>query len=119
MSRDELEHAARNWEHQYRLQRTMRERDGGPLVGMPWWVRAGAWFGLPIALLVVNFAQDAGYVPSLSRTTHANVAVMAASFAAHAEKTDQLLDRLTGGLRIMCENAAKDQGERNNCALIR
>jgi hypothetical protein len=70
-------------------------------------------------MLIVNFLQDAGYVPSLSRSTHANVAVVSAAFVQHAQKTDELLDRLTIGLRVMCENGAKDQSERNNCGLIR
>ena len=119
MSREELEHAARNWEHQYRLHRAKVEREVGVFAGMPWWVRAGGWFGLPVFLIIINLGQDAGYIPSLSRSTHANVAVMTAAFGEHVKKTDDLLARLTGGLRIMCENSAKDQAERNNCALIR
>lgn len=119
MSREELEHAARNWEHQFRLVKGTRAREDGPIAGMPWYVRAVVWVGVPVGLIVVFLAQDAGFLPSLARATHANVLATNALVAQHVQKTDAMVERMTFGLRIMCENSAKDQSGRNNCGLIR
>lgn len=119
MTREEVEHAARNAEQQYRVLKAKQEREGGTMAGMPWQVRAAMWFGLPATLLAFFFLQDAGIVPSLARSTHLNVMVSAAAMNAHVQRTDELITKLTHGLRIMCENAAHDQAARNNCGDIR
>lgn len=122
MSRESLErfasqadHDARNWK--WRLD--LAKGEGGPFAGMPWYVRAAAWFGLPVAILAFYFAQDAGIIPSLVRSTHANVLANNAALVAHIQKSDAFIERVIIAMRISCENQAKDASARLNCANIR
>lgn len=97
--------------------------DNGVLAGAPWQFRAFAWiatsFVLPILLLAFFLAQDAGVVPSLTRSAHATTQATNAALAAHIHRTDELINRLILAARISCENGARDQAARNNCANIR
>lgn len=41
------------------------------------------------------------------------------SLEEHRRRQEQLIDRLTTALRVMCENGARSQQETNNCRNIR
>jgi hypothetical protein len=93
-------------------------------VKLPWW--AQVLIIAPSTLFMAFLlAQSAGYIPSVA-ATHAEEArkwnVEAETFrsvaAKHYEDNINLSSRLARGLRIICENASRDQAARNYCQQI-
>lgn len=78
------------------------------------------------AVLAFLLAQSAGWFPSLLKehlsAAEAHTAVVAGIAKNVQEVQAQhaaMLERMTTGLRVMCENAARDLASRNNCQNIK
>ena len=94
----------------------------------PWWAKASPLVMLNVVLIFL-LAQSAGWVPSVSEQARTGIVSHVAATAARStvidqallvrdQKIDELLRRLTLGLRIMCENNAKNDLERRHCSNI-
>ena len=99
------------------------------LNGLPAWAKLS-----PIAIvhfvLIFLLAQSAGWVPSVSDATSTMIKAHIESTKARSQvvdvmlqqrerKIDELLVRLTTGLRIICVNSARSDNERRNCDNIK
>jgi hypothetical protein len=82
----------------------------------------GGWVIVSLFLM----SQAAGFIPSVSDRLRAEVEAheqssrdLAADLKAHRIRQENLIERLTIGLRVICENSARMPFQSNNCANIR
>ena len=104
---------------------------------LPWQVRAIAYLGFPIVVALFFLGQIAGWIPSAvdqhSRQQAADMLVVHqhlidikraqeaqdTAMREHRIRQEDLIRMLATGLNVICENSAKSQYERNNCANIK
>jgi len=96
------------------------------LRALPPWARVAAYLGVPAATALYFMLQGAGYIGAPAQTAlvevksaHADVLAVGTRLDAHAALQVSLVEKLTVGLRVMCENSARDVAARNNCQNIR
>ena len=94
-----------------------RGRTPGLIASLPWWARV-ALVNFPVAVALFFMAQSAGYIPSAAQAQTAEIAKLNTAVTGHVGETEKLVARLTTALRVMCENAARDDVTRNNCRNI-
>lgn len=87
------------------------------------WIREIASLGGWAVLALFFMGQMAGYIPSVyadKLAEHdAREIVLRESLEAHRHRQEQLIEKLTVALRVICENNAKWASERNNCQNIK
>lgn len=95
---------------------TRPEQVDGFLNGLPWWVKSVAMVGFPIIVALLLLAQVLGWLPSSAvsetRTYYGG------RFDIIERKQDRTIERLTIGLRVLCENSATTTSQERNCRNI-
>jgi hypothetical protein len=75
----------------------------------------GGW----IMVSLFFMGQAAGYITSTDSRAYALLQQHDISLANHRLKQEELIEKWTIALRVLCENSAHGQSERNNCLNIR
>lgn len=75
--------------------------------------------GFPVMVAAFLLAQTAGWLPSLDQKNTVAIESLNQQIADHRVRQEVLTETLKHGFRILCENGARSQQERNNCAQIR
>jgi len=86
--------------------------------GVPMWVKAIALVGFPVVVALYFMGQSAGVVPSIQQSTHEVLVQHVELTKVRQAQAEKVIDRFTVGIRVLCENAARTDGERNNCRNI-
>lgn len=92
---------------------------GTLLNGLPLWVKSVAMVGFPIVVALFFMGRETGWIPSVHHRVDTAIAGQAKVLLDHDRRQDEIIGRLTTGLRILCENTASTHADRNNCANIR
>lgn len=112
-------------ERQARLnQRAIIERlreQQGYFSQMPVWFRL-AIVNFPVFTAIYFMAQSTGILPNQAAKESQENGILIRrldeAIARHSQESAILVARLSTALRIMCENASKDEATRNNCKNI-
>ena len=86
--------------------------------GLPTWVKVIAVVGFPIAVAAFLMAQGAGIIPSTTARLVQVLERRTDQFDRHVKTTEDLTVSLRRAMRIMCENAARDDFDRRRCGAI-
>ena len=86
--------------------------------GLPIWIKIISVVGFPIAVAVFFMAQNAGMLPSPTARLLQILERRTEQFDRHVKTTDDLTIGLRRAMKIMCENAAKDDADRRRCGAI-
>jgi hypothetical protein len=82
--------------------------------GLPAWVRAVGFIGIPGAIALFLVYTTTAEVPALTREVHTNSARLQVVQQQHAEMNDKL-DSLYRMLQRICSNTASTAEERTRC----
>ena len=86
------------------------------LNGLPWWVKSVAMVGFPIFVALILLGQVTGWLPS--RAASETRMYYVGRLDGIERKQDKFVERLTVGLRILCENSATTTNQERNCRNI-
>ena len=89
------------------------------LNNIPTWAKVVSLVGFPIVVALYFMARESGTIGSPATEAASTIAVHAEASMVHDRKLDNLGERITTGLRVICENSTKDRASLNNCANIR
>lgn len=102
----------------YELHRHGRRRSDDSQDGMPWWVKAVSFFGVPSAIAIGLVYSLVNYmVPTMLETqkTLNTVVITLGAISTEHSYTKEQNERIIGVLRATCANAAKGDYERTQC----
>lgn len=86
---------------------------------LPGWAKIIATVGFPVAITMFLLAQSAGWIPSEVQSLTKLVGNRVVRQEQHIKQTEDTVQLLRTGFRIMCENAARDDVQRRHCENIR
>ena len=86
--------------------------------GLPIWVKVIAVVGFPIVVAGFFMGQNAGIVPSPTSRLVQILERRTDQFDRHVKTTEDLTIGLRRAMKIMCENAARDDSDRRRCGAI-
>ena len=86
--------------------------------GLPIWVKVVTVVGFPIVVAAFFMAQSAGMIPSTTGRLVQVIERRTAQSDQHIKTTEDLAVGIRRAMRIMCENAARDDSDRRRCGAI-
>ena len=88
------------------------------LNGLPIWAKLSPLAMLNVVLIFL-LAQSAGWIPSEVRAMNDLLKQRRELFDQHVKEANDLASSIKVAMRIMCENAARDEQQRRYCENIR
>ena len=86
---------------------------------IPNWAKLVLSIGFPSVVALYFMAREVGFLDTPDKRTAETLTAHAAAQVEHGKKQDELVGRITTGLKVMCENNALSKAALNNCQNIR